>query len=223
MVATTRKSRKKGKAIGWERRKANIDTHQVILEEATRLFSQKGVETTSMRDIAGAVGITAASLYNHFGSKNEILYTVLYEAMEALAASCRQSIDEAADDPVDKLYQLVTRHITFQIAQLEAISMMDAQLFRASRMSRSLTDVQRNHLNGLQDEVVHLFRDVLDEGRKQGVMSFSDSTITAFGILGIIEHITYWYSPDGPVKGPELAESLASMALKSVEAQRTDH
>ena len=43
-----------------------------ILDAAFALFSEKGFTATSMRDIADAVGIKAASLYNHFAGKREL-------------------------------------------------------------------------------------------------------------------------------------------------------
>lgn len=47
-------------------------TRQDILETALRLFTEKGYEDTSVRDIAQALGITPAALYYHFRSKEDI-------------------------------------------------------------------------------------------------------------------------------------------------------
>ncbi|MCL2106827.1 MAG: TetR/AcrR family transcriptional regulator [Oscillospiraceae bacterium] len=44
-----------------------------IFDIAIRMFAQDGFENVSMRDIAAQAGITAASIYNHFSSKEEIL------------------------------------------------------------------------------------------------------------------------------------------------------
>ncbi|MFX5956923.1 helix-turn-helix domain-containing protein, partial [Acinetobacter baumannii] len=49
---------------------------QVLIGEAARLFAGKGYETTSMRDIAAAVGILPGSLYHHFPSKEELFVAV---------------------------------------------------------------------------------------------------------------------------------------------------
>ena len=42
------------------------NTKQKIIEESLKLFSEKGYEGVSMREIASAVGIKGASIYNHF-------------------------------------------------------------------------------------------------------------------------------------------------------------
>lgn len=54
-----------------------IDTKQKILEAALELFSRRGFEAVSVRDIAGEVGIRESSLYNHFRNKQEIFDTLV--------------------------------------------------------------------------------------------------------------------------------------------------
>jgi len=55
------------------------NTKQIIIEKALILFADRGYEGISMRDIASAVGIKAASLYNHFKSKEEIFNSIIDE------------------------------------------------------------------------------------------------------------------------------------------------
>lgn len=72
--------------------KSNSRTKNDILMRATILFAKQGYEAVSMRDIAGAVDIQAASLYNHFNSKETLwkavldhakdLYLLFFEQME---------------------------------------------------------------------------------------------------------------------------------------------
>jgi AcrR family transcriptional regulator len=52
-------------------------TKEKILATALKLFAQKGYKTTTVRDIAGAVGIKQSALYNHFKNKDEILTTLV--------------------------------------------------------------------------------------------------------------------------------------------------
>ena len=49
------------------------DTKTLIFNTALRLFATGGVENVSMRDIATAVGIKAASIYNHYTNKEQIV------------------------------------------------------------------------------------------------------------------------------------------------------
>jgi len=52
-------------------------TKEKILKHALKLFSAKGYKATTVRDIAGSVGIKQSALYNHFKNKDEILETLI--------------------------------------------------------------------------------------------------------------------------------------------------
>jgi AcrR family transcriptional regulator len=54
-------------------------TRHRILQVALSLMSQKGVDGTSMRDLAAAAELNVASLYHYFPSKRELLEAVLIE------------------------------------------------------------------------------------------------------------------------------------------------
>lgn len=44
----------------------------VIVRAATSLFAERGIEGTSMRDIAGAAGVREAAIYRHFAGKDDL-------------------------------------------------------------------------------------------------------------------------------------------------------
>ena len=61
-----------------------LSTKEKIMNTAIDLFSKSGYEKVSMRDIAGEIGINAASIYNHFPSKNSIMESILKDYMEQI-------------------------------------------------------------------------------------------------------------------------------------------
>lgn len=54
-----------------------MTTKEQILEEALKLFSVKGYDAVSVRDILRAVGIKESSLYYHFKNKQDIFDTIV--------------------------------------------------------------------------------------------------------------------------------------------------
>ena len=74
--------------------------------EALRLFAERGVTGTSVRDIAGAVGVAEAALYRHFPSKDALSRALFMEGYAALAGDIvtagakEQSFDATVDDVV---------------------------------------------------------------------------------------------------------------------------
>lgn len=60
------------------------NTKERIVQEALTLFSTRGYEAVSMREIGGAVGIKESSLYKHYSSKQEILDVIIQMAREEI-------------------------------------------------------------------------------------------------------------------------------------------
>ncbi len=57
-----------------------------ILDEATRLFAERGYEGTSMADLAERVGLRKASLFHHFASKEELRRAVLSRLVQRVTS-----------------------------------------------------------------------------------------------------------------------------------------
>ena len=64
-----------------------LTTKEKIIFESLKLFSRKGYDGVSMREIASAVGIKGASIYNHFSGKEEIFKAILDEMGKRYEAS----------------------------------------------------------------------------------------------------------------------------------------
>lgn len=64
-------------------------TKERIVETALDLFSQRGYDGTSVRDIARAVGIRESSLYNHFPSKQAIFDAIVDVCLQQAEAYFR--------------------------------------------------------------------------------------------------------------------------------------
>lgn len=53
------------------------DTRERIQEVARELFLQRGVQRTSLQDIANQLGITKPALYYHFPSREDLVRSIL--------------------------------------------------------------------------------------------------------------------------------------------------
>jgi len=68
------------------------DTRETIRAVALELFSNKGFEQTSLREIAERVGLTKASLYYHYSSKQSLLLAVV----EPVITGWRTIVDDTS-------------------------------------------------------------------------------------------------------------------------------
>ncbi|GAA1444869.1 TetR/AcrR family transcriptional regulator [Leifsonia poae] len=84
----------------------SAERRRQIVDEAYRMFSTRGYQASSLREIAGAAGISLSNLQHHFASKEELLLAVLERrdetpAAETAAADTAENADENAAVPFD--------------------------------------------------------------------------------------------------------------------------
>jgi AcrR family transcriptional regulator len=92
----------------------NLTRKEVIVTKAANLFREKGFKAASMRDLAEAVGVEAASLYNHIKSKTELLHELCF----SVANRFLHKIDEVELEKtgsVEKIEKLLRFHINEMI------------------------------------------------------------------------------------------------------------
>ncbi|MCL2069583.1 MAG: TetR/AcrR family transcriptional regulator [Treponema sp.] len=70
-----------------DKEQEKTSTRQRILEQAIDLFAMKGYTETTIRELATAVGLKEASIYNHFPSKNAILEYIIEEYSQFSSAA----------------------------------------------------------------------------------------------------------------------------------------
>lgn len=99
-------------------------TRQAILDAALNLFAERGFFGTSIRDIAGAVGITESAIYNYFPGKTE-LFEALFSAEQA---SVMKTLSALKNEPIRDARATLTSLALFVLQQSTEPS--QEQLFR---------------------------------------------------------------------------------------------
>ena len=80
----------------------------VIVRVATSLFSKKGIDGTSMRDIAEAAGVREAAIYRHFAGKDDLAREI-FLSWYGWYCETLQDIVSGSAGSLDKLREIV-RH-----------------------------------------------------------------------------------------------------------------
>jgi TetR/AcrR family transcriptional regulator, cholesterol catabolism regulator len=188
---------------------AGIDRRHQIVTESARLFANAGFGSVSMGDLARAVGLSKPTLYHYFSSKEEILSSVLDDGVATLLAEALCALD-AARTPEERLRLLFRTHMNnFQEKMFHV-----AVFLREGNLLMSTSGLER--YVELRREYDHLWIEVICEGQASGVFSEGDPTVIAFGILGMLNWMVQWYSPDGRVSVDEITQEYEPMVLRAV-------
>ncbi|HXZ61757.1 MAG TPA: TetR/AcrR family transcriptional regulator [Acidimicrobiales bacterium] len=110
-------------------------TRQRILGIALSLMSQRGVDGTSMRDLAGAAGLNVASLYHYFPSKRDLLESVLVE--EGILPFQAPS-SEAGDPLPTSLAELLAQIIGSMFDVEDFVRLMVTEAMRGEATARAV-------------------------------------------------------------------------------------
>ena len=95
-------------------------TRSAIRQAAAERFFHQGYESTTVREIADALDIRAASIYYHYPDKQQILFELIDSAMTLLADGVRAAVAAHAA-PADQLAAVVVHHVVLHaLRPLEA-------------------------------------------------------------------------------------------------------
>lgn len=100
--------------------KRQPDTRTALLRAAERLFSERGVDSVSMREIAAAAGQGnhSAALY-HFADKRDLLNALLERHSEPIQSAWLVTLDHMAAEGRDSLDELVGLLVRSVVAKLD--------------------------------------------------------------------------------------------------------
>lgn len=206
----------KPKAKGWARKKANRDTRQEILDAAALAWSRDGFEGVGLAEIAKQVGIRAPSLYNHFKSKNEILFTLLGELGKNFHAIILEQLEQAGDKPADRLAAMLRQYVLYELDHIAVMPLVNSFFEVKPGFDKALRPAQRQAVIQFHREVVDMLRDILEAGKEAGDFEFADAKTVSFALLGMAETPLYWFKPDGQLQATDIADRIVELALKSV-------
>jgi AcrR family transcriptional regulator len=137
-------------------------TRRRILEIALQLMSQRGVDGTSMRDLASAAGLNVASLYHYFPSKRELLEAVLVEHgfLPARASAPHMDLDSSGEA---KLATILIDVLNSMFEVEDFVRLMVGEAIRGEETARAVgIDLFNSFQTSMSDWIVK-HRPDLDE------------------------------------------------------------
>jgi AcrR family transcriptional regulator len=182
-----------------------LDTEARIRRAATELFYERGYHGTTMREIAAIVGIKAGSLYNHYPSKETLLFMIVYETTKDFLLGALRAID-GLEGPEEKLRALLQWHVTFHAERRLEANVADTEL-------RSLDPAVRSQVVQLRDQYEELMKQVLKQGDQQLGWRIADLTVLTIGIETMCTNVANWFRTDGRLAADKIARIFADFIL----------
>ncbi|MFH1351430.1 MAG: TetR/AcrR family transcriptional regulator [Pseudomonadota bacterium] len=189
-----------------------LETKERIVQTAIDLFYERGYANASTRELVKRLGMTKSSIYSHFSSKDEILFTIVQRAGAKVLATLNE-VNERYHDPVECLKQMISRFVSSLAVMGKESSIFASELDQLPKNYRKLCTEQHR-------QIFHLFRHKIGELEEKGLINPNDRTLLTFSILGSINWVYRWYNETGPLSMQDIADGMAKVLLKGL--LRTD-
>jgi AcrR family transcriptional regulator len=184
-----------------------------ILTNALDAFYEVGYHGTSVRDIAQRTGVTVPALYYHHGNKEGILAALLNQIIDSVTRRCEQALEEAGDAPAARFRNLIECLVLY-MAEHRKSGSMDAEI-------RALGPENRRVYSRKRRQIEQMLADAIADGVREGQFQVSYPRDTARALLGMIQSISTWFKPEGPMTPQTVAKRYLEIAENTVGAHLT--
>jgi AcrR family transcriptional regulator len=208
------KSNARSNSSSPRRRRRRDARRDELLRAAARMFRDRGVADTGMRDIAEAADLSPANLYHYFRGKDEILFycqdRALDRMLDTVAAAKRRRAPVA-----DRLHEILSAHLKTMLNEIEGAT--------AHLHVDALSPVLRARFVRKRDRYEHALRAVVADGVRRGELVAGDPALVARAMLGAMNWTVTWFNPAGPRTGLEVGDTIAAFLVRGVAARGTAH
>ncbi len=181
-----------------------IDRKTEIINVAAKLFKEKGYSAVTMRDIAQAMDIKAASLYNHIKSKQEILVLIVIEIAEEFT-NVMNEIVSSEISTIKKIENVIQLHIDITLRNADALACLNNDWMH-------LTDNDLVYFIKMREDYEESFRTIIKKGIADGEIKNLNIEVIIFSTLSTLRTLYLWYgkkkSPNPQVLKSNMIEVL---------------
>ena len=176
-----------------------------IREAALTLFAEKGYFGTSMTDIADQLGVKAASLYNHIGSKQELLQQITSETMEALISEHRKAVGSSAS-PLEQARRAMQTHVRWHARHPRETKIGNSEINALEEHARAgIIEARKSYSDDWES--------MIQAGVDSGEFTVPSVRLAAFALLEMGIGVALWFRDEGELSETEVSYIYGDLAV----------
>ena len=185
-----------------------IDRKTEIINCAALLFKEKGYSAVTMRDIAQAMEIKAASLYNHIKSKQEILVLIIIKTAEEFT-SVMNEINTSETTTIQKIEKVIQLHIDITLRNPEDLACLNNDWMH-------LTDKELAYFIKMREDYEENFRQIIIKGIENQEIKNLNPEVILFSMLSTLRTLYLWYGKKKGLTDTSIKNHMAEVLLRGV-------
>lgn len=179
-----------------------------ILRHAARVFSEKGYEGASIRDISRASGVSLSGLYYYFESKQKLLYLIQIHAFTSILEGLERRL-AGVTEPEARLRALIRNHVAYFLRHPVEMKVL-------AHEEEALNEPYRREVAEIKRRYYGLARGIFEELCKTERAGPVNPRVAVLSLFGMMNWIYKWHNPRVDPQAERLAETMAGIFLNGV-------
>jgi len=176
-----------------------------ILRAAARVFRERGLADSGMRDIARAADLSPGNLYYYFKNKAELVYFCQAQALDRMLDAAS---DQRAPTQAERLQGIIAAHLEATLNAVDgAAAHTEVDVLPAPLRQRIVTR---------RDRYERAIRSVIESGIRSGEFRPLNAELATRAILGALNWASRWYHPDGRLDAADLADTFGDYLIRGL-------
>jgi len=180
---------------------------QEIIRVAAKLFKSKGYSAVTMRDLAKALDIKAASLYNHISSKQAILQDIIIAIAEDFTTGM-QNIMNSDTNSIGKLEQIISLHVKIATENTDGLAALNLDWMHLEN--------KLDYYLKLRNDYEANYLKIIKDGIANNELKSVKPDVLMFSMLSTLRSLYLWLQKKEIVNQQVLTESLSQILIKGI-------
>jgi AcrR family transcriptional regulator len=176
-----------------------------VLRAAVAEFEIKGFHGASTRDIARRAGLSPAAVYQHYATKEDLLFAIA-KLTHHTALTRMQDAATLGTNPADKLRAIVSVLTTFH-AQASVLTRI------SNNELHCLKPAHRQVVFSMRQAIQSLIRETLAEGVRIGAFNIEGLNMMTNAILSMATGVPRWFTSRGPLTAQDIGVHYGALAV----------
>lgn len=186
----------------------NATKKDVITQRAATLFKNKGYSSASMRELAEAVGVEAPSLYNHIGSKSELLQAICFKVANAFNTYI-DTTENTASNSVSKLENIIRFHIQMILNNFDEVYVANHEWKHLKEPYLSNFLIQRRNY---EKRLVA----IMEAGIMSKEFKKTNPYVSVLTILSAVRGLEFWQQNKKNISSQALEDDMTNHLLNGI-------
>jgi len=160
-----------------------LDKREVIMETALSLFSEKGYEGTSIRDIAQKADVNLAMINYYFGSKEKLFEAIVEERINKLQVKFDELENDKTLNEIEKIDLIIEYYVDRFFSNPDFHKVMEQEMLVSNR--HELHQILIESIN----KKINFFSKTIEKGIRKKIFKKVDAPLLFATIVGTINQV----------------------------------